>query len=117
MGNQFKLVNFTKKEYISFEQIDGSKEAEIIGNKRSAQLVAYYLFEWTGDEIMYIGDQWQVHSARHDFEERYNEFKDVTLEIVKAFNEFMYDWQMPENQIPLAATLDSPVIGKVSTEQ
>jgi hypothetical protein len=55
MGNYFCLANFDKKEYIAFNK--GMKEHEIILTDQ-AKLVAYYLFENSGDRICFLGDEW-----------------------------------------------------------
>lgn len=103
MGNQFLLVNFSTRTYVRVGVISGSKEYEIISNKQSAQLVAYYLFSHNGDEIMYIGDEWQVGNGRHDFWDNAERFSDVTKLVIEEFNEFMRSWGSPEQQITLEA--------------
>ena len=88
MGNSFILVDNTNEEYISF--LGSGKEMEIIGNKITAQLVAYYLFENNGHEIIFVGDQWNVGMIWANHETIITTYKDVTEEILKEMIEDDY---------------------------
>lgn len=80
MGNYFILVNFDSKEYIRF--LGSQKESEIIGNKITSQMVAYFLFNNNGKEIYFVGDQWNVGGVFANYEKIVENFKDVTYEIL-----------------------------------
>lgn len=107
MGNTFILANNTKKEWVSLRP--DNKEAEMILNERTAQFIAFYFFNHNGDEIAFIGDQWQVGTAHFWMystmagidaqEDKQINWHDGTEEAIRDFNEFVVSWQSPELQI------------------
>ena len=88
MGNSFILANTTNEEYITF--LGSGKEMEIIGNKITAQLVAYYLFESNGHELVFVGDQWNVGMIWANHENIISTYKNVTEVILKEMIEECY---------------------------
>ena len=88
MGNSFILVNEYNREYISFHGL--GKESEIIGNKITSQMVAYFTFENNGRSIVYVGDQWNVGGIFTKIEDVLEYGKDVTLDILKEMLEEKY---------------------------
>ena len=92
MGNNFILVNPEGKEYLTF--LGYSKERELIGNKLTAQMIAYYLFEHNGQELYFVGDQWQVGMVFADINKIINEYENKTLEILNEmiqYNHITYE--------------------------
>jgi len=106
MGNSFILADMTNEEYISF--LGYGKERELIGNKITAQLVAYYLFENNGHEIVFVGDQWNVGMIWANHETIITTYKNVTEEILKEmieedyFTEEQLDTFCPRWRSPLS---------------
>ena len=88
MGNSFILVNNSNAEYITFRGL--GKSSEIISNKITSQMVAYFLFENNGNDIVFVGDQWNVGRGYTNFEAVLEHGKDVTLEILKEMLEDKY---------------------------
>jgi len=93
MGNSYCLANFSKKEYVRF--LDGSKEGEIMLNEQ-AKIVAFYVFNNNGDCVCFIGDEWNVGTPfdfiKMDEIASSKEWKDVTEEINKEFEEYKIMW-------------------------
>lgn len=56
MGVEYRLVNITKREKITFIHLPCYKEREIIGNPVSEDIVSWYLLKYRGDEIGFIPD-------------------------------------------------------------
>lgn len=56
MGVEYILVNKTKKEFISFAHLNGSKMREITGNPAQSAIVSWYLLSNQGDEIQFVSD-------------------------------------------------------------
>ena len=88
MGNNFILVNPEWKEYITF--LGYSKEMELIGNNLTAKMVAYYLFEHNGQELYFVGDQWQVGMVMANLNKIINEYECKTLEILHEMIQYEY---------------------------
>lgn len=78
MGNSFILVNSERQEYITFLGYD--KEMEIMGNDITAKMVAFYLFNNNGDDVHFVGDQWQVGNVYANIELILEHYKDATSE-------------------------------------
>ena len=70
MGLQFELINFDKKEIISFEKVNsGLKLKELSANDITSTIVTYYMLKNRGDKISFIDD----HTEKHElFGETYN---------------------------------------------
>jgi hypothetical protein len=85
MGNYYILVNRSRDEFIRF--IGYSKQYELIGNKITAQMVAYYLFEHNGDYVFYVGDEWNVGFVHENFDKIIENYEDVTLETLEGMIE------------------------------
>ena len=88
MGNAFILVNRSRKEYITFGGF--SKEDEIILNRVPSKMVAYFLFCNNGDDVVYVGDQWNVGFVYENFNEIIENYKDVTELILTEMIESDY---------------------------
>jgi len=88
MGNSFILVNSEKKEYITFLGYD--KEVEIIGNDVTAKMATFYLFNNNGDDVYFVGDQWQVGIVFANVELIFKHYKDVTFEYLRYMVEEDY---------------------------
>ena len=86
MGNCFILANLNDKEFITF--LGYSKEGEIFGNRIPSQMVAYYLFENNGKDIVFVGDQWNVGGIYANHEKIITEFKDVTGELLEEMIQY-----------------------------
>jgi hypothetical protein len=87
VGNCYHLVNFDKREYVSFQE--GAKEREFLHNQPS--LIVHYLFENNGDRICFIGDEWTVGSPFEilSMKEIFHSFKNVTEEYEASLKEML----------------------------
>lgn len=78
MGVEYSLVNISKREYISFEHMAGSKARELAGNPAQAAVVTWYLLHNQGDAIQFVSDtygEWPFSSGQPS---DISQFKDVT---------------------------------------
>jgi len=86
MGVYYTLVNFTKKEQISFDKLPVAKKREIVGNPAAAAIVTWYLLENSGDQIGFLGDE--IDSPfKGVFNHDLSEFPDRTDELINALIE------------------------------
>lgn len=56
MGTEYILVNETKKEFISFAHLNGSKKRELVGGAAQSAMVTWYLLANQGDNIQFVSD-------------------------------------------------------------
>jgi hypothetical protein len=90
MGVWYTLVNFTRREHISFLHVGGFKFSEIVGNPISATLVTYYMLKHAGDQIAFVADTepvWPFPSGSYD---DLAEYTDVTDTLVDELVEYKY---------------------------
>lgn len=111
MSNNYILVNFEKKEYITF--LGSGKEMEFIGNIIPSKMIAYFLFNNNGDEIYFVGDAWQVGMVWADIEKILNEFSDVTVETLKYMIEEDY---LTLEEIEKTIPWNKPLINRLKGE-
>ncbi len=76
MGTTFEIVNYTKKELISFSHLPVSKKKEICGNPVSSAIVSWYLINNRGDNIHFLSE-FEVNTESEHFE-----YIDVTDQMI-----------------------------------
>ena len=80
MGVQYILVNFTKKEAIQFNRLDGTKARELTGNICSS-LITWYMTKNIGDYISLVPDQYHEWPFP-DFDDQVYLYNDVTEKLI-----------------------------------
>jgi len=103
MGQYYLIVNLDKKEYISPHVVGCGVKAWEICAGDVARLLPFLLRKsddwgggdphdgykydgrWAGDRIVMIGD----YDSSGLYYEVYEKYKDITLEVVEEFNDFM----------------------------
>ncbi|WP_437569168.1 hypothetical protein [Sorangium sp. So ce542] len=69
MGVGYQLVNWSRRERISFAHLPVNTRREICGNPVSASIVAWYLATRQGDEVQFVPDQGEWPFPHGSFEE------------------------------------------------
>ena len=90
MGVYYDLVNYTRKEYISFHHIGGKKLSEIAGYPVTATLVTYYLLKYIGNQISFVADtdtQWPFPDGTYA---DLGSYRDVTDTMVEELVQYGY---------------------------
>jgi len=103
MGQYYLIVNLDKKEYIDPLVVGCGVKAREICASDVARLLPFLLRKsdkwgggdprdeykydghWAGDRIVMIGD----YDSSRLFHKVHEEYKDITLEVVEEFNDFM----------------------------
>jgi len=94
MGVEYTLVNQTKKETISFYQLEGAKIGELCRGHAQSALTTWYLLHNQGDEIQFVddcSDDWKFSTGSKkdmlDYVDKTNELIDTLIEnnILKDF--------------------------------
>ncbi|GGI12889.1 hypothetical protein [Gottfriedia solisilvae] len=73
MGQEFKLINKSKKEQIIYAHLPASKARELTGNPVTSAITTWYLLQNIGDEISFA--TWEDASL-------YEEYTEVTDKVV-----------------------------------
>lgn len=66
MGIEYRLINQTKKELISFAHLNGAKTKELAGNVAQSSIVTWYMLNNMGDDIQFVsdsGNEWLFNSG------------------------------------------------------
>lgn len=88
MGVFYNLVNFTKKEIITYSHIPANKARELAGNSVSSAITTWYLLQNLGDSISFVSDtydDWPFPSGSRDDLEDYVEVTDqVVSSLIQA---------------------------------
>ena len=78
MGVEYTLVNESKKECISFHNMQGSKAKELAGNPAQAAIVTWYLLKNQGDAVQLVSDSYDDWPFNSGDKKQLVEYKDVT---------------------------------------
>ena len=81
MGVQYILVNFIKKESVSFIHLNGSKARELAGNT-SSSLIAWYMAKNIGDYISLVPDQYYEWPFPDFDEDEVYSYNDITEKLI-----------------------------------
>lgn len=87
MGVGYFLVNYSKKELISYIHIGGTKARELAGDPVNAAMTTWYMLQNRGDSIAFLSDsdnEWFFPEGSRD--EGLN-YYDVTDEVVNSLIE------------------------------
>ena len=87
MGVEYELVNFTKKERISYAHLAGSKMRELAGNPAQAAITTWYLINNQGDNIQFVSDTYDDWPFPEGKRGDQFSFSDKTFEIVSELIE------------------------------
>lgn len=78
MSTYFYLVNHSKKQIVSFDNLPVTTIKEIASNPVSSAIVTWYLYENLGDNITFISEY------DENFEVYYNGYKEMTHQIIDS---------------------------------
>lgn len=87
MGVGYILVNYSRKELISFAHIPASTAKELAGNPVSAAITTWYLLQHAGDAIAFLSDtygEWCFPTGTRD---EISNYLDVTDKVVESLIE------------------------------
>ena len=87
MGVEYFLVNYSKKELISFSHIGASKERELAGNPVSAAMTTWYMLQHAGDSVAFLSDTYGEWCFPEGTRDEVSDYRDVTDEVVKSLIE------------------------------
>ncbi len=90
MGVEYRIVNKTKKEVVSFFRIPASKARELTGNPIAAAITTWYFIENRNDVIRFCSDE-EFYRISNDLS--FSDFVDVTDKIIDDLikNEILED--------------------------
>ncbi|SFS76328.1 hypothetical protein [Paenibacillus sp. BC26] len=57
MGQNYVLINNSKKELIGLAHLPASKARELIGNPVTAAITTWYLLQNSGDNILFVEEE------------------------------------------------------------
>ena len=102
MGVGYELVNFSRKEFISYAHIPVLKQCELAGNPVSAAITTWYLLEHLGDQISFISDSdedWPFPGSRDEFRSYQDKTDAVVDQLVNAgiLTETSREWEDTDN--------------------
>lgn len=106
MGIGYNLVNETKKEFISFCYLDGSKMRELAGSPAQSAIVTWYMLQNIGDNIQFVSDtnnDWPFSTGSKDKLGSYIDKTEVVLndlienDILEDFGKSYVDEEDPDN--------------------
>ncbi len=87
MGVTYRLVNYTKKEQISFIHIGAFKARELAGNPASAAMTTWYLLQHLGDAISFVTYDFDDWPFPEGTQEDLNDYPNVEDQIVEQLIE------------------------------
>ena len=87
MGVGYFLVNYSKKEWISFNHIGASKARELAGNPVSAAMTTWYLLHHAGDSVAFVSDTYDDWCFPEGTFDEVSNYRDVTDDVVKSLIE------------------------------
>ena len=87
MGVGYFLVNYSKKELLSFSHIGASTARELAGNPVSAAMTTWYTLQNIGDSISFLSDTYDDWVFPDGTRDELSNYRDVTDEVVKSLVE------------------------------
>lgn len=87
MGVGYILVNYSKKELISFNHIGANKARELAGNPVSAAMITWYMLQHKGDTVAFLSDTYGEWCFPEGTRDEISDYRDVTDEVVKSLIE------------------------------
>ena len=87
MGVGYFLVNYSKKELISFSHIGASTARELAGNPVSAAMTTWYMLQHAGDSVAFLSDTYDEWCFPEGNRDEVSDYLDVTDEVVKRLIE------------------------------
>lgn len=75
MPATFVLVNYTKKQIIQYLNLPCGTQYEITNNQIASTITTWYLFQNSGDNIVFV-------NCTHDWHEELNDYPDQTHAII-----------------------------------
>lgn len=82
MSIGYELVNFTRREVVSFAHIPASKKSELAGSPIASAITTWYMLECLGDQISFVSDTYGEWPFREGAPSDRNNYLDVTDRIV-----------------------------------
>lgn len=82
MAVGYELVNYSKKELISFCHIGASTAHELAGNPAAAAITTWYLLNHPGDQIAFVSDtydDWPFAQGSRDDLSSYEDVTDIVV--------------------------------------
>lgn len=87
MSVGYILVNYSKKELISFIHIPANSARELAGNPTSAAITTWYMIQHSGDSIAFLSDTYGEWSFPAGPRDEISNYQDVTDSVVKSLIE------------------------------
>ncbi len=84
MGVTYDLVNFSKKERVTFAHIGAWKARELTGDPVSAAITSWYLLNNLGDHISFVPDTYAAWPFSEAMPDEVSQFPDVTDQVVSS---------------------------------
>jgi len=84
MGVGYFLVNYSKKEVISFSHIGASTARELAGNPVSAAMTTWYMLHHAGDTVAFLSDTYDEWCFPEGTRDEVSNYRDVTDDVVKS---------------------------------
>jgi len=82
MSVGYILVNFSKKEIITFAHIGATSARELAGNQGSSAITTWYFLKNSGDLVAFVSDTYDDWPFECGFKNDLTSYKDVTDGIV-----------------------------------
>ncbi len=87
MSVGYDLVNFSKKEKISFIHIPATTARELAGNPVSSAIATWYLLQHQGDSIAFVSDSYDDWPFPTGTRDELASYRDMTDAVVKSLVE------------------------------
>ncbi|MES2569376.1 MAG: hypothetical protein V4710_04900 [Verrucomicrobiota bacterium] len=79
----FQIVNFSRKELLSFGHVNASSAHELAGNEASAAITTWYMLSRRGDRIAFVSDTYKDWPFENSSSDDLLNYRDVTAEMIQ----------------------------------
>lgn len=87
MSVGYVLVNFSKKEIISFAHVGTTSALELAGNVASSSITTWYLLKNIGDSIAFVSDTYDDWPFEFGTKSDLKSYEDVTNKVIRELLE------------------------------
>lgn len=83
MSAGYTLVNFTRREVITFAHVDAASARELAGNEASSAITTWYLLRRAGDAVSFVSDTYNDWPFESGSKSDIQGYADVTRSVIE----------------------------------